>query len=65
MPWMNLGISIIYVKPKGAPPHCNENPICVFPEKELCGLSPNFHIHVSLGDLLYYQDWSTYFPVAE
>jgi hypothetical protein len=20
--------------------HCNENPICVIPEKELCGLSP-------------------------
>jgi hypothetical protein len=26
--------------------HCNENPIYVFPEKELCGLSPNYHIHV-------------------
>ncbi len=25
--------------------------IYVFPEKELCGLSPNFHIHVSLSDL--------------
>ncbi len=23
--------------------HCNENPIYVFPEKELCILSPNFH----------------------
>jgi hypothetical protein len=22
-----------------------------FPEKELCGLSPNFHIHVSVSDL--------------
>jgi hypothetical protein len=31
--------------------HCNENPIYIFPEKELSGLSPNFHIHVSLGDL--------------
>jgi len=30
---------------------CNENPIYVFPEKELCGLSPNFHIHVSVNDL--------------
>ncbi len=28
--------------------HCNENPIYVFPEKELGGLSPNFHIHVSV-----------------
>ncbi len=29
--------------------HCNENP--AFPEKELRGLSPNFHIHVSVSDL--------------
>jgi hypothetical protein len=32
-------------------PHCNENPIYVFLEKELRGPSPNFHIHVSLSDL--------------
>ncbi len=31
--------------------HCNENPIYVFPEKELRGLSPNFHIHTSVSDL--------------
>jgi hypothetical protein len=31
--------------------HCNENPIYVFPEKELCGLSPSFHVHVSVSDL--------------
>ncbi len=31
--------------------HCNENPIYVFPEKELRRLSPNFHIHVSVSDL--------------
>jgi hypothetical protein len=31
--------------------HCNENPINVFPEMELCGLSPNLHIHVSVSDL--------------
>ncbi len=31
--------------------NCNENPIYVFPEKELRGLSPNFHIHVSVSDL--------------
>jgi hypothetical protein len=31
--------------------HCNENPIYVFPEKELRGLSPNIHIHVSVNDL--------------
>jgi hypothetical protein len=29
-------------------PHCNESPIYVFPEKELCDLNPNFHIHVSV-----------------
>ena len=33
--------------------HCNENPIYSFPEKELRGLGPNFHIS---------QDRSTYFP---
>jgi hypothetical protein len=31
--------------------HCNENPIYVIPEKELRGLSRNFHIHVSVSDL--------------
>ncbi len=31
--------------------HYNENSIYVFPEKDLRGLSPNFHIHVSVGDL--------------
>jgi hypothetical protein len=31
-------------------PHCNENPIYVFPEKEFRGLSPNFHIHVTVSD---------------
>ncbi len=30
--------------------HCNENPIYVFPRKELRGLNPNFHIHVSVSD---------------
>jgi hypothetical protein len=29
--------------------HCSENPIYVFPEKKLHGLSPNFHIHVSVS----------------
>jgi hypothetical protein len=33
------------------PPHCNENPIFVFLFWELRGLSPNFHIHVSMSDL--------------
>ncbi len=31
--------------------HCNVNPIYVFPEKKLCGLSPTVHIHVSVSDL--------------
>jgi hypothetical protein len=31
--------------------HCNENPIYLFPEKELRGLSPSFHIQVSARDL--------------
>ncbi len=31
--------------------HCNENPVYVFPEKELRGLSLNFHIRVSVCDL--------------
>jgi hypothetical protein len=35
----------------GPSPQCNENPIYVFLEKELRGLSPNFHIHVSVSDL--------------
>jgi hypothetical protein len=35
----------------GLGPHCNENPIRVFPSWELRGPSPNFHIHVSVSDL--------------
>jgi hypothetical protein len=31
--------------------HCKENPIYVFLFWELRGLSPNFHIHVSMSDL--------------
>ncbi len=31
--------------------HCNENPIYVFLFWLLRGLSPNFHIHVSVSDL--------------
>jgi hypothetical protein len=31
--------------------HCSENPIYVFPEKELRGLSPKSYIHVSVSDL--------------
>jgi hypothetical protein len=31
--------------------NCNENPIYVFPEKELRGLSPNFRRHVFVSYL--------------
>ncbi len=31
--------------------HCNENSIYVFPENELRGFSPNFHIHVFVSVL--------------
>jgi hypothetical protein len=46
---------------------CKENPIYFFPEKKLRGLSPNFHIHVSVSDLhcIYSHDRSTYLPAAE
>ncbi len=33
------------------PLHCNENPIYIFLFWELRGLSPNFHIYVSVNDL--------------
>ncbi len=35
----------------GFTPHCKENPIYVFLFWELRGLSPNFHIYVSVSDL--------------
>ncbi len=31
--------------------HCNGNSVYIFLFWELCGLSPNFHIHVSVSDL--------------
>jgi len=30
--------------------HCTENPIYLFPAKEVRGFSHNFHIHVSVSD---------------
>ncbi len=30
--------------------HCNGNSVCIFLFWELLGLSPNFHIHVSVSD---------------
>jgi hypothetical protein len=40
--------------------HCSENSIYVFPEKELRGLSPNFHIHVSVSDFMQTDRWNKY-----
>ncbi len=37
-----------------------ENSKQIFPEKELCGHSPNFHIHVSVSDLYIFPDRSAY-----
>ncbi len=44
--------------------HCSENPIYVFPEKEWRGLSPNFHVHVSVSDL-FIPRISPNFPAAD
>jgi hypothetical protein len=42
--------------------HCNGNSAYIFLFWELHGLSPNFHIHVSVSDLyIYSQDRSVYF----
>jgi hypothetical protein len=50
----------------GMCPHCNENPIYVFLFWELRGLSPNFHIHVSVRDLYIPRIGPhTVFPAAE
>ncbi len=38
--------------------HCNKNPIYVFLFWKLRGLSPNFHIHVSVSDLYIPRIWS-------
>jgi len=42
---------INYILFRMADPALQRNFDYVFPEKELCGLSPNFHIHVSVSDL--------------
>ncbi len=56
-------ISLIFIS---ALLHCNENPIYIFPEKELRGLSPNFHMHVSVSDVCVPRIGPhTVFPAAE
>ncbi len=45
--------------------HCNENPIYVFLFWELCGLSPNFYIHVYVSDLYIFPGSVHIFPAAE
>jgi len=48
-PWVPQGLLSPGLTPaKSKYLHCNENPIYVF---LLLGLSPNFHIHVSVSDL--------------
>ncbi len=47
-----IGLHIFLCSRIGKPRvHCKENPIYVFLFWELRGLSPNVHIHVSVGDL--------------
>jgi hypothetical protein len=45
--------------------HCKEDPIDVFPEMKLSGLVLNSYIYVSVGDLLYSHDRSTYFAATK
>jgi hypothetical protein len=45
--------------------HCKEIRIHVFPEKELRGLSPYFHIHGVSERSIYSHVQPTYFPAAE
>ena len=45
--------------------HSNENPIYVFPEKELLDLRPQYPYSCVSEHFIYFQDWSTYFPAAE
>ncbi len=45
--------------------HCKENAIYVFLVWELCGLSPNFHIHLTLSDLNIPRIGPSIFPAAE
>ncbi len=49
----NLGVFYGYVfpAPDALQRHNTENSKQIFPEKELSGLSPDFHIHVSVSDL--------------
>jgi hypothetical protein len=44
--------------------HCNENPTYVFLFWEFRGLSPNFHIHVSVSNL-YFPRIGPHIPAAE
>jgi hypothetical protein len=56
---IDLSVRIVTKSPKVEPliilysPHCKDKKFLkqIFPEKEYRGLSPNFHIHVSVGEL--------------
>jgi hypothetical protein len=61
-PWFNVTIKQKQGVKQGQPlnvrggqgpllKHSTENLKQIFPEKELCGYSPNFHIHVSVSNL--------------
>ncbi len=45
--------------------HNTENWEKIFPEKELRSLNPNFHIHVSVSDLIYSHDRSVYYAAGK
>ncbi len=49
--WRAVATTLIRSQTLSPPPHCNKNPIYVFLFRELRGLIPNFHIHVSVSDL--------------
>ncbi len=61
IPMQYLHISLL----RGDFSHCNENPIYVFPEKELRGLQSQFPHFCVCERFIYSQDRSTYFPAAE
>ncbi len=50
-PWrLSLGPIRLTLRPcRLSLAHCNEKSIYVFPEKELLGLSTNFHVHVPVS----------------
>jgi hypothetical protein len=56
---------IPHFRPNCSLTHCNKNPNYVFLLWELRGLSPNFHIHLSVSDLYIFQGSVHIFPAAK